>query len=62
LITLVISGTRSRWPRDLRRGSAEVRLLGLRVRTPFREWMSVSCECCVLLCRGRCNDIPITRL
>jgi hypothetical protein len=39
---------RSRWPRDLRRGSAAARLLGLWVRIPSDAWMSVSCECCVL--------------
>ena len=29
-------------------GSAAARLLGLRVRIPSGEWMSVSCECCVV--------------
>jgi len=36
--------SRSRWPRDLRSGSAAARLLGLRVRIPPGSWMSVSCE------------------
>ena len=45
---------RSQWPRSLRRGSAAVRLLGLRVRMPPREWMSVYCECCVVSGRGFC--------
>jgi len=40
------------WPRCLRRGSAAVRLLGLRVRIPPESWLSVCCECCVL--SGRC--------
>jgi len=34
--------------------------LGLRVRIPPGEWMSVSCECCVLLDRCLC-DGPIHR-
>jgi hypothetical protein len=42
------------------RGSAGVRLLGLRVRIPPGAWMSVSCECCVLSGRGLCVG-PITR-
>ena len=42
------------------RGSAADRLLGLQVRIPLEEWMSVSCECCVLSGRGLC-DGPITR-
>ena len=33
---------RLRWPRGLRRGCAAVRFLGLRVRIPPGEWMSVS--------------------
>jgi hypothetical protein len=28
--------------------------MGLRVRIPPKAWMSVSCECCVLLGRGLC--------
>jgi hypothetical protein len=52
LITLIISGGRSRWPRGLRRGSAEARWLGLRVRISPRALMSVTCECCVLSGRG----------
>ena len=35
---------RSHWPRGLRHGSAVPRLLGLRVRIPPGEWMSVSCD------------------
>jgi len=40
----------------LRRKSAGVRLLGLRVRIPPPgAWMSVTCECCVLSGRGLCE-------
>jgi hypothetical protein len=46
--------SRSRWPRVLRRGSAAVRLLGLRVRTLPVSWMSVSCEYCVFAVRSLC--------
>jgi len=38
---------RSQWPRGLRRGSAAVPLLGLRVRILPGAWMFVSCERCV---------------
>ena len=51
----------SRWPRDLKRGSAAAPLLGLRVRIPLRAWLSVSCECYVLSGGGFC-DGPITRI
>jgi hypothetical protein len=51
---------RSRWPHRLRRGSAAACLLGLWVRIPPAEWMSVSCECCVLSGRGLCVGL-ITR-
>ena len=50
----------SQCPRCLRRGSAAVRMLGLRVRIPPVVWMSVSRKCCVLSARGLC-DGPITR-
>ena len=43
---------RCRWPRILRRGSAAVRLLGLRVRISQKALVSLSLslfECCVLL-------------
>jgi hypothetical protein len=56
-----IQQCRSQWPRGLRRESAAVRLLGLRVRITPEAWMSVSCECCVLSGRGLC-DGSITRL
>jgi hypothetical protein len=51
---------RSQWPRGLRRGSAAIRLLALRVRIPLGAWVSVSCECCVLSGRGLCVGL-ITR-
>jgi hypothetical protein len=37
--------SRSKWPRDPRRGFVSARL---RVRIPPRAWLCVSCECCVL--------------
>jgi hypothetical protein len=39
---------RHQWPCSLRRGSGAAGLLGLRVRIPSGERMSVSCECWVL--------------
>jgi hypothetical protein len=51
---------RSQWQRGLSCGSAAVRLLGLWVRIPPGEWMSVSCECCVLSGKGLCVGL-ITR-
>ena len=44
--------------RGLRHGSVAPHLLGLWVRIPPDELMSVSCECCVLSSRGLC-DRPI---
>jgi hypothetical protein len=38
---------RSQWPGGLRRGSADARLLGLRIRIPPGAWMFVCCECFV---------------
>ena len=51
---------RSQWPRGLRRGSAAVPFLGLRVRIRPGAWTSVCCECCVLSGRGLCDGL-ITR-
>jgi hypothetical protein len=51
---------RSQWPRSLRRGSTDPRLLGLRVRIPTEAWKSFSCECCVLSGSGLCDGL-ITR-
>jgi hypothetical protein len=48
------------WPRLWRRRTTATRLLGLRVRIYTVAWMSVSCECCVLIGRGLC-DGPISR-
>ena len=50
---------RSQWPSGLRRGSAAVRLLGLRVRTPPGAWMSVVSVVCVV--RKTSLRRPITR-
>ena len=36
----------SQWLRNVRRGSAAARLLGLRVRIPLGAWMSVMLVCC----------------
>jgi hypothetical protein len=52
--------SRSLWPRDLKRGSAAARLLGLRVRIPFEAWMSVSYQSYVSPIRGLCDGpIPL---
>jgi hypothetical protein len=56
----IITSSPSQWPRGLRRGSASGRLLGLRVRIPPGEWMSVSFYCCVLSGRDLCVGL-ITR-
>jgi hypothetical protein len=55
-----LSWSRSQWLRVLRRGSAAVRLLWLRVRTPPEVWTSVCSECCVLSGGGLCVGL-ITR-
>jgi hypothetical protein len=44
----------SQWLRGLRHGSAAARLLGLWVWVPPGAWLSVCCECCVLLGRRLC--------
>jgi hypothetical protein len=54
------STCRSQWPRGLRRRSAAARFLKLWVRNPPTAWMSVCCECCVLLGRSLCKEL-ITR-
>ena len=51
---------RSQWPRGLRRRSSAARLLKLWVRILPGAWMSVCCECCVLLGRGLWDEL-ITR-
>ena len=45
----LVNSCRSQWSRGLRRSSTAARLLGLWVRIPPGAWMSVCCECCVLL-------------
>jgi len=52
LIFLLLTKSRSQWPRGLRRRSTAARLLGLWVRIPPGAWMSVCVECCVLSGRG----------
>jgi hypothetical protein len=49
--------SRLQWSRGLGRGSAAIRLLGLRVRISLWAWMSLSCECCVLSDRGLCDGL-----
>jgi len=51
---------RSQWLRSLRRGPAASPLVGLRIPIPPGAWMSVSCQSCVLSCRGNCVGL-ITR-
>jgi len=48
IFTKIISISRSRWVSGLRRRSAAVPLLGLRVRIPPVAWISVSCVCYVM--------------
>jgi len=49
---------RSQWPCGLRRRSAAARLLGLWVRIPpVRTWVSLCCECFVLLGRDLCDEL-----
>ena len=50
----------SQWPRGLRRGSADARLLRSWVRIPTGTWLFVCWECCVLSGRGLCDEL-ITR-
>jgi hypothetical protein len=59
LNTLIKKTSRSQWPRDLKCGSAAVRLLGLWFWIQLETWMSVSCECCVLSGRGFCVGLVI---
>jgi hypothetical protein len=51
---------RSQSPRGLRRGFAAALLLGSRVRILQGARISVSCECCVLLGRGLCDELITT--
>ena len=49
----IINWTQPSWPRGLRCGSANARLLGLLVRIPPRAW-SLFLVCCVQSGRGPC--------
>ena len=49
------------WPSGLRRGSADDRLLELRVRIPLEAWLSVPCECFVFSGRGLRQTDPQSR-
>ena len=51
---------RLQWPHGLRRRSAAARLLRLWVRIAPGVWMTVCCDCCVLLGRGLCDEL-VTR-
>jgi hypothetical protein len=51
---------RAQWPRGLRGRSAAARLLRSWVRIPPVAWLFVCCDCCVLSCRGLCDEL-ITR-
>jgi hypothetical protein len=42
-----VHDSRSEWPRVLKRRSAAVGVLGLRVRIPLGAWIPLSCESCV---------------
>jgi len=42
---------RFQWPHDLKRASAAARFVGLQVRNPPWAWLSVTCDCCLLLGR-----------
>jgi hypothetical protein len=48
----------SQWPLGLSRGTAAARMLGLCARIPPAAYMSVSCECYVLLGRSFVQKSP----
>ena len=56
----ILGRSRNQWPRGLRRGSAAVRWLELRVRMTPGIGKSDSSECCVMSGRGLCVGL-ITR-
>ena len=60
LLLVTLCQCRSQRPRGLRRRSTAARLLRLWVRIPPGAWMSVYCECRVLLGRVLCDEL-ITR-
>ena len=53
--------SRSQQPRRLRRGSAAVRLLGLRIRIPLEAWISACCEWCLLSGSGLRDERPFVQ-
>jgi hypothetical protein len=53
----MLTGSRSQWPRVLRRSSTAARLLGSWFRIPPGAWMCVCYECCGLLGRGLCDEL-----
>ena len=57
MVVRKVTGSRSQWPRGLRRRSAAARLLRSWVRIPKAAWMSVCCECYVLSGRGLCDEL-----
>ena len=59
-IILLVSCSRSQWPRGLRRRTEAARLLRLWVRIPPGAWMFVYGEFCVLSGKGLCDGL-ITR-
>jgi len=50
---------RSQWSRRLRRRIEPASSRRLWVRIPPRKWISVCCECCVLLGRDFCDELII---
>jgi len=56
----VLLGSRSQWPRSLRRRSTAAHPLRLWFRLPPGAWMFVCCDCCMLSGRGLCDEL-ITR-
>jgi len=57
---IMYTNCRSQCPRGLRSRSAAANLMRLSVRIPLWKWMSVCCQCCVLLSRDLCDEL-ITR-
>jgi hypothetical protein len=54
LVWVFLLCNRSQWPRCRRHGSAAARTLGLWGSNSAWVWLSVLCDCCVLLDRGHC--------
>jgi hypothetical protein len=55
LIRVTDHRAESQWPRILRCGSAPFACWDRGFESRRRPWMSVSCECCVLLGRSLCG-------